>query len=174
MRAFRCHALVAKLATPAHIYLMRPPFDHVPDGRRRNMSAIRGKDTKPELAIRRGLHALGYRFVLHRRDLPGRPDISFPARQAVLEVRGCFFHRHGCANSVLPKERAEWWQAKLEGNVTRDQRNEKALAAMGWRLIVVWECDVRRDFEGVCRSLATDLGPPRFHVDAATTGRRKV
>lgn len=133
------------------------------------MRAIRGKNTKPELSIRRGLHAMGYRFRLYGRDLPGRPDIVFASRKAVIEVRGCFFHRHGCSNSTLPKARAEWWQHKLEGNVARDRRNEEALRSMGWRLLVVWECEVRRDAEGVVRRLAGDLGPPSFALTRLRT-----
>jgi DNA mismatch endonuclease Vsr len=139
----------------------RPDFSDVPEGRRRNLSAVRGKDTTPELLIRRGLHALGYRFRLHDRSLPGRPDIVFPTRRAAVEIRGCFWHRHGCVNSVLPKTRAEWWKQKLNGNVVRDAANETALRAAGWRLMVVWECDVRSDLAGTIERLKNFLGPPR-------------
>lgn len=138
---------------------MRPSFDDVPETRRRNMAAIRGKDTKPEVAVRRALHALGYRFRLHRADLPGRPDIVFPSRRIAIEVRGCFFHWHGCANSVLPKSRTEWWRQKLDGNLTRDTQNEVALIALGWRLLVVWECNVRQDLAGAVDNLVSVLGP---------------
>ncbi|BDG70243.1 very short patch repair endonuclease [Roseomonas fluvialis] len=131
------------------------------EARSRNMAAIRGKNTKPELTVRRGLHAIGYRFRLHRRDLPGSPDIVFPSRRIAIEVRGCFFHRHGCANSALPKSRTDWWLKKLDGNVARDLRNEAALLALGWRLLVIWECDVRQDAEAVLRRAADILGPVR-------------
>jgi DNA mismatch endonuclease Vsr len=138
----------------------RPAFDDVPEARRRNMAAIKGKNTKPELAIRKALHALGYRFRLHDQRLPGRPDLVFRSRRAAVEVRGCFFHRHGCANSVLPRTRRDWWERKLSGNVARDADNEAALAAAGWRLLVVWECDVRRNLPDVLELIRAFLGPP--------------
>lgn len=111
------------------------------------MSRIRGKDTAPELLVRRLLHAMGYRFRLHRRDLPGRPDIVLPGRRKVIEVRGCWWHRHpdpACPNVATPKTRPDFWAAKFAGNVERDQRNEAALAARGWDVLVIWECEVRR------------------------------
>lgn len=134
----------------------------VPEARRRNMSAIRSKHTKPELLVRGLLHRLGYRFRLHRRDLPGRPDIVFPSRRKVVEVRGCFWHRHpdpSCRNAVLPRTRAEWWQAKLEANVARDERNMRALLELGWEVLVVWECET--DAPDLAIRLAHFLGPAR-------------
>jgi DNA mismatch endonuclease Vsr len=149
---------------PLRKTLPRPDFGDVPEARRRNLSAVKGKDTRPELLIRRGLHALGYRYRLHVRELPGRPDLVFPSRRAVVEVRGCFWHRHGCcANSVLPKTRREWWEQKLAGNVARDAANEAALAAAGWRLLVVWECDVRGDLPATLERVREFLGPPGAH-----------
>ena len=126
--------------------LSRPAFDDVPPARRRNLAAVAGKDTAPELRVRRLLHAMGYRFRLHRRDLPGRPDIVLTARRKIVEVRGCFWHRHpdpACRNAVLPKVRADWWAAKLARNVERDQRNLTALCDAGWSVLVLWECEVR-------------------------------
>lgn len=103
------------------------------------MSRIRGKDTKPEMTIRRGLHARGFRFRLHVKDLPGRPDIVLPRWRAVIEVRGCFWHGHeGCGR--MPKSRQEFWGPKIMNNRERDVRNEWALQDIGWRLLVVWEC----------------------------------
>ena len=134
----------------------------VPEGRRRNMAAIRGKNTKPEMAVRRALHALGYRYRLHESGLPGRPDLTFPARKAAVEIRGCFWHRHGCANSTLPKTRAEWWDQKLARNVARDQANSVALVAAGWRLHVMWECDIRADLANSLTHVRRFLGPPRL------------
>ena len=134
----------------------------VPEARRRNMAAVRGKHTKPELLVRRLLHRLGYRFRLHRRDLPGRPDVVFPSRRKVVEVRGCFWHRHqapSCRNAVLPRTRAEWWQAKLDANVARDERNMKALLELGWKVLVVWECET--DAPDLAVRLAHFLGPAR-------------
>lgn len=141
--------------------MLRPDFDDVPEARRRNLAAVKGKNTRPELLVRRSLHGLGYRFRLHDRLLPGRPDIVFPARKAAVEIRGCFWHRHGCTNSVLPRTRAAWWEQKLAKNVARDAANESALRAAGWRLMVVWECDIRRDLPATLGRLCRFLGPPR-------------
>ena len=130
------------------------------------MSRIRGVDTKPELIVRRALHARGYRYRLHGRALPGRPDLVFRKRRAVVFVHGCFWHRHdGCAKSRLPKSRAEYWRAKFESNVERDQRNERSLAGDGWRVFVAWECEVEKD-ETLIQRLMAFLGPPRV-ADAA-------
>lgn len=115
-------------------------WDGVPEGRRRTMAAIRGKDTRPELHVRRLLHRLGYRFRLHRRDLPGTPDIVFPSRRKVIEVRGCFWHAHGCALSRAPRSRQEYWGPKLAATRARDARNSEALRALGWDMLVLWEC----------------------------------
>lgn len=112
--------------------------------RSRMMSGIRGKDTRPEMVVRRGLFAAGFRFRLHRRDLPGAPDIVLPGRKVAVFVHGCFWHRHkGCRYSKLPATRPEFWKAKLDGNVARDQRAVEALQSMGWRVLIVWECAVR-------------------------------
>ena len=108
------------------------------------MSRVRAEDTKPEMAVRRTAHALGYRFRLHRKGLPGRPDLVFPARRAVVFVHGCFWHRHpNCPKSSMPKTRIEFWQAKFAANVHRDEVNVKALGADGWRVLVIWECETR-------------------------------
>jgi DNA mismatch endonuclease, patch repair protein len=114
-----------------------------PQQRSFNMSRIRGRDTKPELALRRGLHARGFRFRLHRRDLPGRPDLVFPTRRAVIFVHGCFWHGHDCPMCRLPATRTVFWRAKIEGNRARDRGSVNALAAKGWRILVVWECALR-------------------------------
>jgi DNA mismatch endonuclease, patch repair protein len=114
-----------------------------PAQRRLNMSRIRGKDTKPELLLRRGLHARGFRFRLHRRDLPGRPDLVFPRLHAVVFVHGCFWHGHGCPMFKSPATRPEFWAAKIEGNRARDLRVTENLEAAGWRTLVVWECTLR-------------------------------
>ena len=107
------------------------------------MAAIRGADTKPELLIRRQLHARGFRYRLHDRKLPGRPDLVFPRYHAVLFVNGCFWHGHDCDLFRWPKTRPEFWRDKIGGNVARDLRNEGALAALGWRVGLVWECAVK-------------------------------
>ena len=124
----------------------RPAFDDVPAARRRNLAAVSGKDTAPEVRVRRLLHGMGYRFRLHRRDLPGTPDIVFPGRRAIVEVRGCFWHRHtdsACRNAVLPKVRADWWAEKLARNVARDERNLLSLTDAGWSVLVLWECEMK-------------------------------
>lgn len=108
------------------------------------MSRIRSKDTKPEMRVRRLVHGLGYRYRLHAGDLPGRPDLVFRQRRKVVFVHGCFWHRHGgCARNRLPKspERRAFWRDKLNGNARRDRKNQAALQAMGWRVLVVWECE---------------------------------
>lgn len=115
-----------------------------PEARSRNMAKIRGKDTGPELLVRRVAHALGLRFRLHRRDLPGTPDLVFPGRRIALFVHGCFWHRHpGCRFAYIPKSRIEFWQAKFEGNVARDARQQEELAAQGWTVVTIWECETR-------------------------------
>ncbi len=108
------------------------------------MSRIRGKDTKPEMIVRRMLHALGYRYRLHRRDLPGCPDLVFSGRQKVVFVHGCFWHRHRCKyGQVSPATRPKFWERKLMGNKARDARNRKELRRLGWDVLVVWECQTR-------------------------------
>lgn len=114
-----------------------------PEQRRLNMSRIRGRDTKPEMLIRHGLHALGLRYRLHDRRLPGCPDLVFARHRAVVFVHGCFWHAHGCALSKLPATRREFWREKLRNNSARDRRAVEALRAAGWRVLVVWECAIR-------------------------------
>ena len=112
--------------------------------RSRMMAGIQGKNTKPELAVRRMLFASGYRFRLHRRDLPGAPDIVMPGRKVAVFVHGCFWHMHqGCRFAKMPATRPEFWKAKLEANVERDRRAVEKLQALGWRVLCVWECSTR-------------------------------
>ena len=115
-----------------------------PEVRSGMMSGIRGKDTAPELKVRSFLHANGFRFRLHRKDLPGKPDIVLPKYKACVFVHGCFWHRHeGCALARLPKSKLDFWLAKLEGNRARDARKVEALKRTGWRVLVVWECELK-------------------------------
>lgn len=108
------------------------------------MSGIRGKNTKPEMIVRHALFAAGYRFRLHRRDLPGAPDIVLPGRKVAIFAHGCFWHMHsGCKNAKVPSTRPEFWRDKLQGNVARDMRAIDALLAEGWRVLTVWECATR-------------------------------
>lgn len=107
------------------------------------MARVRERNTKPELAVRRLLFSLGYRFRLHRRDLPGTPDIVFPARRKVIFVHGCFWHRHkGCQKATTPKTRQEFWTEKFRQNIERDAKNLSELEKKGWQSLVVWECQV--------------------------------
>lgn len=122
-----------------------------------NMSRVKGRDTKPELAVRSLLHRLGYRFRLHRQDLPGKPDIVLPGRRAVVLVHGCFWHRHpDCRYATTPKSNREYWQRKFAGNKERDRRQRAELAALGWKVIVVWECELR-DIQALARSLVEEI-----------------
>lgn len=112
--------------------------------RSRMMSGIRSRNTTPELAVRRALHAAGLRYRLHDRSLPGSPDLVFPRYKAVIFVNGCFWHAHaGCRYFKLPATRREFWERKLQSNVARDSANLGALQASGWRVAVVWECALR-------------------------------
>ncbi|ULB09181.1 DNA mismatch endonuclease Vsr [Cereibacter azotoformans] len=114
--------------------------------RSRMMSGIRGKNTKPELVLRRSLHAAGYRFRLHAKGVPGKPDIVMPKYRAVILVHGCFWHRHdGCRYSTLPSTRTEFWMAKFKANVARDEVVRAALLEAGWRVATVWECALRTE-----------------------------
>lgn len=109
------------------------------------MSRIRSKDTKPEMVVRRLLHAMGVRYRLHRADLPGKPDIVLGPRRLVIFVHGCFWHRHGgCREATMPSANRDFWQAKLEGNASRDLRHRAELCRLGWRVAVVWECQTRQ------------------------------
>lgn len=111
--------------------------------RSENMSRIRGKDTKPEMTVRRAFWADGLRYRLHDKRLPGNPDLVFPGRRTVVFVHGCFWHCHeGCSNFRIPKTRADWWAAKLARNKARDAEVQAKLEAAGWRVVVIWECEV--------------------------------
>lgn len=116
-----------------------------PADRSARMSKVRAKDTKPEMAVRRLVHGMGYRYRLHRRDLPGCPDMVFPGRRKVIFVHGCFWHRHNCDLGRMPKSRLEFWGPKLEANRRRDAEVLARLSGMGWQYLVVWECEVGRD-----------------------------
>ena len=112
--------------------------------RSRMMSGIRNKNTKPEIVVRKLLHAAGLRYRLHRRDLPGIPDIVLPKYHAVIFTHGCFWHMHeGCRYAKLPKSNSSFWKLKLESNRSRDERNVKLLLDAGWRVLVIWECSIR-------------------------------
>ena len=127
------------------------------------MACIGGRDTAPELAVRRIAHRMGLRFRLHCKDLPGRPDLVFPKHRLVVFVHGCFWHRHEeCKYAYTPKSRIEFWAKKFASNVARDARQEAALKALGWRVLVIWECETK-DEVAVERKLVAGIhreGPP--------------
>ena len=111
-----------------------------------NMSRIKGKDTKPEMLVRRFLHAQGFRYRLHVKDLPGKPDIVLPKYKTVIFVHGCFWHGHeGCKYYVVPKTKTEWWLNKINGNIANDKKTIRALKKQGWKAINVWECELKKD-----------------------------
>ncbi len=123
-----------------------------------NMSQIKGRNTRPELRLRSLLHRAGFRFRLHAKQLPGRPDVVLPKYRTAIFVHGCFWHRHpGCRNTTTPSTRREFWQEKFDGNVRRDARNCAALEATGWTVVTVWDCELKTDAEGVVRRLADKL-----------------
>ncbi len=114
-----------------------------PEERSWLMARVRSKDTKPEWILRSALHRLGFRYRLRRKDLPGKPDLVFPKYRAAVFVNGCFWHRHeGCSQATTPKSNVEFWERKFRGNVERDARNHRALRENGWRVVVVWECEL--------------------------------
>ncbi len=122
-----------------------------------NMGRIKSHDTKPELVVRSLLHSMGFRFRLHKKDLPGRPDIVLPKYRTVIFVHGCFWHRHeGCKYAYTPKSRIEFWKEKFQGTITRDKKNIKDLKKHDWKVVVVWECEIR-DIEKLKKKLKTKL-----------------
>lgn len=135
------------MASTDGIVAQAPVSDiYTPEKRSEIMSRIRGSNTKPEVRVRSLLHRLGYRFRLHRRDLPGTPDIVLPRHRAVVFVHGCFWHRHpGCKRTTMPKKNREVWEQKFERNVERDQRASTQLQALGWNVVTVWECELKDD-----------------------------
>ena len=117
-----------------------------PEERSRVMASVRSVNTKPEIFVRSLLHRMGFRFRMHRRDLPGCPDICLPKYGSVIFVHGCFWHGHGCPRgTLLPKTNADFWATKLAGNVARDARQLSQLSMQGWRVLVIWECELRND-----------------------------
>lgn len=131
-----------------------------PVRRSANMARIKGRDTGPEVRLRSALHKKGLRFRVCRRDLPGKPDIVFSRRRLAVQVRGCFWHQHeGCPSGRLPRSNLQYWQPKLEGNVRRDAEKDEALRALGWRVLVVWECELRSpsDVEVVAERIRLQL-----------------
>ena len=133
-----------------------------PETRSRIMARVKSKGMKPEMKVRRLLHGLGYRYRLHRADLPGRPDLVFPARRKVVFVNGCFWHRHdGCPRVRIPVANRDYWIAKLESNQARDARNVVLLQEQGWESLTVWECQLK-DLTAATERLVAFLGNPGY------------
>lgn len=153
---------------------MTLPSEPISAGRRRIMRAVRSKDTSTEMAVRRLAHGLGYRFRLHRKELPGRPDLVFPSRRKVVFVHGCFWHQHDCPHGQrLPSVRTDYWLPKLAANRRRDADHEHRLVALGWDVLTVWECEIdnrSRLAARLCRFLG-DAGGRRSDT-ASRTARR--
>jgi DNA mismatch endonuclease (patch repair protein) len=144
-----------------------------PQKRSEMMSGIRGKNTKPELLVRSLLFKAGYRFRLHRKDLPGTPDIVLPGRRIAIFIHGCFWHRHhDCPLAKLPKSNAEFWKAKLSGNERRDQVKYLELAKLDWRVLVVWECAIRhqQNVDSLVRSMIRWIGSGNTFAELPSTG----
>lgn len=148
------------------------------DSRRRSelMAGIRGQDTAPELAVRRTAHEMGLRFRLHRRDLPGRPDLVFPKHRLAVFVHGCFWHHHaGCRFAHIPKTRTAYWTEKFATNVARDRRNDEALKLLGWRVLVIWECETK-ETEGIQKRIREAVhgscGPDQLEARPCRTRSR--
>ena len=132
---------------------------HSKETRSYNMSRIKGKDTKPELLVRRFLHKNGFRYRIHVKNLPGKPDIVLPKYRTVIFVQGCFWHGHeGCKYYVIPKTRTEWWSDKINGNITKDKSARELLIAQGWKVIEIWECGLKKKTQDdSLHSLLTDI-----------------
>jgi DNA mismatch endonuclease, patch repair protein len=139
---------------------VEPP---VTAARSRIMRSIGQRHTKPELLVRKIIHAMGFRFRLHQRGLPGRPDIVMRRFGVIVQVHGCFWHRHGCSISNIPRTRKEYWIPKLARNVERDKANDSLLTSMGWRVITVWECEVK-DEAALSKKLRKFLGGDPGHA----------
>ncbi len=126
-----------------------------------NMAQIRSKDMKPELIVRRLVHSLGYRYRLHRKDLPGKPDLAFGPSQKVIFVHGCFWHQHPdpkCLDGRAPKSNLAYWEPKLKRNLERDRQHTRALCDAGWNMLIVWECETK-NLNSLRRRLVRFLGP---------------
>lgn len=122
---------------------------HSKETRSYNMSRIRSKDTKPEMLVRKFLHKNGFRYRLHVKDLPGKPDIVLPKYKTVIFIHGCFWHGHeGCVKAALPTTRTEWWQEKIGRNIEHDKKVEAALKAAHWNILTIWQCELKRNWQG--------------------------
>jgi DNA mismatch endonuclease (patch repair protein) len=124
-----------------------------PQKRSWTMAQVHSTDTKPEMRVRKALHAAGFRFRLHRRDLPGCPDIVLPRYKTVVFVHGCFWHWHGCKRSRMPSSNTDYWRRKIAGNIERDKQSQEKLTQLGWRVVIVWECALEDGIATLTRQL---------------------
>lgn len=140
------------------------------------MRAVKSVNTKPEMAVRQIVHAMGYRYRLHRADLPGKPDLVFPARRSVIFVHGCWWHGHDCKRGARePKTNRDYWVAKIDGNRKRDIASRQALEALGWRPLIIWECEIR-NVDELSNRLSSFLGRTDFilrSVDKRSEAHRR-
>ncbi len=130
------------------------------------MAKVRSKDTKPEMFVRRLLHSMGYRYRLHDAKLPGKPDLTFPSRRKIIFIHGCFWHGHDCPLGRIPKSRVEFWVGKIEANRSRDEINIEKLTRLGWKSLVVWECQLR-DADRLASKIRRFLGVTSANGDGA-------
>ncbi len=148
-----------------------------PEQRRRIMQAVKSENTKPELVVRRLLHGMGYRYRLHRKDLPGRPDIALISRRRAIFVHGCFWHGHDCRKGRLPKSRLDYWEPKLERNKKRDEEKVKMLESLGWSVLIVWQCETV-DLDAISSRLRDFVGSEDFRlrdrVDCCNSAKIRV
>lgn len=142
-------------------YLTTMADTRSPAQRRRIMQSIGVKNTGPEWIVRRALHAMGYRYRLHRKDLPGTPDIAFMSRKKAIFVHGCFWHAHGCAKGKPPKSNQAYWDMKLAKNIERDFRNIHRLEALGWQILTIWQCETKEEQSmiAILRVFVDDVQP---------------
>jgi len=131
---------------------------HSPETRSYNMSRIKGKDTKPEMIVRKFLFSKGFRYRLHVKNLPGKPDIVLPKYKTVIFIHGCFWHGHeGCKYFVVPKTRTDWWLNKIIGNISNDNRNAELLKLEGWRVLIIWECEIKANKQNSLEQLVEKI-----------------
>lgn len=154
IRYFACWAKFASLIRRSR---PRVPLDNLTkEERSKCMRSVHSKDTQPEMLVRRLVHRMGYRYRLHRTDLPGRPDLVFGSRKKIIFVHGCFWHGHACDNRGVPKSRVSYWRSKFLRNIKRDNRALQQLGDLGWKCLVLWECELRDD--KLARRIARFLG----------------
>ena len=142
-----------------------------PEVRSRIMRAIKSRDTKPEMRTRRTVHGMGYRYRLHRKDLPGRPDIALRPRRKAIFVHGCFWHGHDCAKGRLPKSRLDYWQPKVDKNRERDRTNEEQLKSLGWSVLTIWQCETK-DLEALAVRLQDFVDDGEIRSTSGREGAR--